>query len=199
MALNANALTTLANVKEQLDIADASQDSLLERLINTASQLIEKYTDRVLVQDTYTEFYFGRGSNQLMLRNYPAEKPTDLRIDNNAVFDVSAVIDTDDYDIDNGSMVSYVGSFPRASSRHNIKIVYLGGFATIPSDLEHASIELVEFLYERSSDRRIGVTSKSKRDETISFVQGIPEFIALMLDPYVRHEFPNSDSPVRNI
>ena len=52
MALNANALTTVENVRLQLEIPLASVDAdltaKLENLINAASQAIENFTKRKL-------------------------------------------------------------------------------------------------------------------------------------------------------
>ena len=48
MALNSNALTSVANLKFQLNIltSDNTQNTMLELYINAASQAIETYCDR---------------------------------------------------------------------------------------------------------------------------------------------------------
>lgn len=197
MALKANALVSLATVKDHLDIpvGNTDQDSRLERMIDSASNLIERYVDRSLVKQSYTERQNGTGTKTLMLRNYPADKPTSLHIGENGVFEATHLIDTADYSLfGTDEIVLHTGLFTRGTN--NIKIIYEAGFSPMESDLENACIELVEFLYERKSDRRVGLKAKSKNGETISFVQGIPEFIANELEPYVRFEFANSNNAV---
>lgn len=66
MALNSDALTTLANLKEEVGIAtaDTSKDSRLERVINRATRWIEKETGRKLKARNYNGFNAtGEGSD----------------------------------------------------------------------------------------------------------------------------------------
>jgi hypothetical protein len=72
MALTADAMTTLADVKAMLGITDATQDVRLENLINFASAMIAKYCDRVFTRSTYTsEAYAGTNRQLLVLRQWP--------------------------------------------------------------------------------------------------------------------------------
>lgn len=198
MALNSNALTDLATVKDDLGISKTDYDSILERMINAASQSIEKYLDRVVKEATYTEFQDGRASNKILLKEYPVSSITSLHIDNDGDFDANALIDSGDYSIDSESML-LLRHRTFTKGYQNIKVVYVAGYSTVPSDIEHACIEYVNYLYVRRSDRRVGVKSKSKGGENITFVEGIPELIAQMLLPYKRNEFPSSNSPVLNL
>lgn len=53
MSLRPEALTTLANLKEQLDITDTSQDSRLEQVINRVTAWLETQTNRKLKARNY--------------------------------------------------------------------------------------------------------------------------------------------------
>ncbi len=53
MALNADALTTLANLKETLGITTSAEDSALERVINRVSKWIQSETGRKLKARNY--------------------------------------------------------------------------------------------------------------------------------------------------
>lgn len=210
MALKANALTDLATAKEHLEIpgADTTQDSKVERFINTASDFFETYCSRKFITQTHTEYQDGRGSNRIMLRQWPitggpadgGTKP-ELFIDSNSVFDASSAVDVTSYYVDSESEFELVligctteGSrFPRGT--RNIKVVYEAGYGTVgagdlPSDLVNACLDYVLWLYDRQNDRRIGRTNKSKGDENVSYEVSIPQSIMNVLDNnYKRVDF----------
>ncbi|MFQ5452255.1 MAG: phage head-tail connector protein [Candidatus Paceibacterota bacterium] len=197
MAVAANALTSLTTAKDHLGITDASQDTRVERWIDTASQMIEKATDRVLYSKSHTEVQDGRGSKSILLRQYPVTAITSLHIDSQGTFDANSLIAAADYaQRDEDELVLRSSTFKRGLQ--NIQIVYTAGFSTIPADLENACLELIEFMYDRRGDRRVGVASKSKRDENITFITKIPEFIMQMIEPYIRVEFAAANVPVEN-
>jgi hypothetical protein len=192
MALNANALVSLATTKDHMEIpsANTSQDIRLERLINTASTMIENQCSRKLKQTTVTEYQDGRGSDRILLREYPASKPSALYIDNDWAWGADTLIDSTSYDILNDSEVILASGLYFRSGRRNIKITYQAGFSTIPDDLVQAALMLVEYMYAATNDRRIGVSSKSKNGEQVYFKDGIPQFVLAMLEPYERCDFP---------
>jgi len=72
MAINSNGLTTVQRVKDFLGITVASNDTILERIINQVSDFVENYCDRTFVETTYTnELYDGTGTDKLFLKNFP--------------------------------------------------------------------------------------------------------------------------------
>jgi hypothetical protein len=199
MPLNANALTSLAKLKDYLEIAvlDTTQDTRLERLIDASSQMIETYCSRSFVSQSRVEYHDGRNANTLMLREYPASKPTKVCIDGGWTFVTSTELATSDYDVVDGSyLVLKSGFFPKGT--RNVQVTYIAGYSTIPSDLEEACLMLAEWLYMHRNDRRSGITQKTKERETITYSKTIPLHITTMLTPYMRLDFPLSDSPVLN-
>lgn len=193
MALNANALVTLNETKTWLDIplSDTAQDALLEGLINTASTRIENHCSRVFKRTQRTELYDGRNSDLLLLRYYPAEKPTALVIHN-------TVIAVDTFELQDEMTVKLLGGvFPKGSL--NVQVTYYAGYATIPDDVQVACKFFVQWLYSMRTDRRVGVQSKNKQSESVSFTSGMPQEIVEMLQPYVRMEFPLVPGAVVNL
>ena len=211
MSLKANALCLLVTLKEHLDIPadDTSLDSKLNRLINVASQFIENYCGRVLVEASYDEYHDGRAGNRLLLKQWPVtggpadsgSKPQVI-VDAGGVFAIADAVDADNYWIANDIELVRVGMWPKGY--RNIKVCYTAGLGkintiaetnTLPSDLEQACLDYVEWLHTMNTDRRIGRNTKSKWDESVSFISDIPPHVAMILEKYVRHEFP-SDAPV---
>lgn len=199
------ALTNLAAVKLHLNIqtSDTSQDAVLTRHINAASLMVERFIDRKVLKATHTEFQDGRGSDRIVLRHWPADKPSELWSDPSGKFvDPACQYNADEYELeltsDGGIGVILLAGrrFPKGS--RSIKIVYQAGYDQVPADMEEATIWTVEFLYDMRSDRRIGVSSKSKNNENTSFRGELPEVVQNMLVPYRRSEFAMASVAVQN-
>jgi hypothetical protein len=204
MAVDANALTSLATVKSHLNIGVliTNQDTKLERLINASSAKIENFLDRKILTRSYTEYQDGRRADRIILKQWPIEKPSELWDDPSGLFtDVSTQIDSADFDIENdgdAGLVQLLNGLRFGRGSRNIKAVYNAGFATVPYDVEEACIMTVEFLYDLAQDRRIGVSSKGKNNESTSFLSDLPDIVQNMLVPYQRSEFGLASIAVQN-
>jgi hypothetical protein len=208
MSLNNNALCTVAQCKAYLDIAsaDTSQDSKLELLINAASSLIENYLDRKLVYQQYVEYHDGRNSDRLLLKEWPAIKPTEIIFDQTWTFNSSNIIPVENYQLESEVMVVLKGyKFPRGN--RNIKVTYYAGYQSpvnggsgqsMPAEIVQAAIMTVAWQYQLRADRRLGVASKGKQGESVSYVKGLPQEIAFMLDLHFRIEVPFAEVGVEN-
>lgn len=199
VSLNPNALTTLEAAKDYLDIPvlDTEQDDRVKRMINSASQRFEKITNRKLKLQTITEYQDGRANSKLVLREWPAQKPSVVNVDSNWVYDSINNLATTDYDVElNQFLVRKSGYFQKGV--RNIKIVYQAGYTDVPSDLEEACLMMIQWLDSMRTDRRVGTKSKSKNGENISFTDDIPPMILNFLEPYIRLEFPESEQSIRN-
>jgi hypothetical protein len=198
-------LTTLTEVLAHLDQpSDAGvEDAKLEKIITRASKRISTFCDRRFITETYTEYQHGRRSNSILLKQFPAVKPTELNIDPEGVFGSETVVDTSDYEIMDDSLVVLKNGLRFQTGVRNIKVVYEAGYGTaalgtIPFDLEDGCIQLVDFMYGLVGDRRIGQLQKSKQGENVTYVQGMPDFVIEAILPYKRYEFATSNAPVGN-
>lgn len=208
MSLNSNALCTIAQCKLYLDIAsgDVSQDARLEQLINVSSSMIENYIDRKLIYQQYIERYDGRVNDRLLLKEWPAVKPTEIRSDNLWSFDNNSIMPVENYEIDQQTTVVLKGYFfPRGNQ--NIRVTYHAGYASpvlggagfpLPTELNQAAIMLVAWQYQLRADRRLGIASKGKQGESISYVKGLPTEISMMLDLHARLELPFTSTAIGN-
>lgn len=71
MPLAANALTTYDTAREELGLAAAEHQAVIERLINSASQAIEKYCGRQFGRRETTDRLQGSGTLRLVLPRSP--------------------------------------------------------------------------------------------------------------------------------
>lgn len=77
------ALTTVARQKQFQGISNASYDTILDRLVDSATDWIEGYCDRRFKETTYTnEEYDGTGSAYLQLRNFPVDSASTFTLQN---------------------------------------------------------------------------------------------------------------------
>lgn len=202
MALSPYALTSLATAKEHLGIPvlNITFDALITRFINEASGKIETFCDRKLKQRTgIIEYQDGFAQDRILLDQWPATKPTELWIDSSGLFtDVANKLDLADYALDVSARGEGIGValvnrcfFPRGTK--NIKVVYDGGFATIPDELEGACLWTISFLYDMRNNQSVGTQTKGKNQENTTYREDLPKYVQDTLLAYKRAEWPTGD------
>ena len=201
MSLNANNLTTVANLKAHLGIPvlETSQDDRLELLINAASQAIERYLDRSIKSQSYTELHHGRRQDGILLRQWPVTAISEVRFDADHEFsEADTLVPADEYGIgdDQNSVIMYDRVVPRGNN--NVRVIYTAGYAAVPSDIEYAALLYCEWLYLFRNRQDIGRPSKSKGDESMAISQGMPEIVMQLIAPYKRNEFVGIEGPIGN-
>jgi hypothetical protein len=189
MGLGLNALTTVINVKSFLGLSTGStgDDTLLENLINVATDMIEgQYCNRPFINvatsssttlQAQTEYYDG-GGKAFFIKYYPISSITSIYDDPDRVY-----TDTGDA-IDSTSYVLYENEgrilldYKSIYQTHSVKVVYTGGYTTgtLPYDIEFAAWELTGLLY-KSRDS-LGVSGKSFSDGSVNYYENRLSFFA---------------------
>lgn len=175
MALNANALITLAELKIWLNISGNTEDSRLEAYINTISSAIEKYLKRTLKAGDYTEKYSGTDEQELILNNYPVNSVDSVAID-------GIELNEEDYEFlssgvllkSDGWLISGLGNYLSGKidfPERNIEVTYNAGFETVPDDLKLVVYEAVSDLYFRKKSGGEVIQSKKVDDVSVTFVK----------------------------
>jgi len=186
MALASNALCTVAMVKEYLDIesSDEDYDTPLENLINRASDIIETYIGKNIINVEHSEeTHDGDGTCYLFLDNYPIISVSTITDDGDSV----STSDCDIY-LDEG-YIYYEDGF---SSGHRVLVVtYTSGYGAaqvnIPEDFEQACIKLVSYWFRRDiSDYS---ATYDEGHELAGPARGIPDSVKQLLNPYKARMF----------
>lgn len=195
MPLSARALTLLETVKEDLGITDATNDTLLERYINEASDFILGEIDRKFIRLTFTsERYEGHNSTDLYLREYPIQS-----IEKIELLDVELVEADEDYELTDrdkeaGRVYRELGwdaqnrqfgpltNTPYGERIRNIKVDYTSGFCTphqdtglslctrdMPYDIEGLIINMVNIAFGKFCTGTKGQSSYKAGSRTISW------------------------------
>lgn len=178
-------LTTVAQCKafRNIDAENTEHDAELDRLIPAVQSWLEKACGRVFDRASVTEYYSGRDWRTcLLVARPPIVSITSLWDDLARTYATpmsSSLFVIEDAD---AGLIRLDG-VTFQEGLQNIKITYTGGFATIPTDLEQAAIEMIWAAREKGVNNLIGVRSRSVADGNLQFVNldwGSPNLEAIL-------------------
>lgn len=175
-------LITLQEIRDDLRFAasEATWDNLLERLIKGVSAAVENYCGRYILARTLTdEKLDGDGTTTLLLRA-PVISITSILNGTTSVTSTMYALyaSTGNLILTNGMVW--------CSGAQQVKITYRCGweFDQLPQDIVEAARYWVIMKFQDIRQDRVGVSSKSFGDETISYVSGMPREVKELLAPY---------------
>lgn len=200
-------LFSVADYKTRFNITATSQDAQIDVLRRHVSALASDHCNREFEDsgNDETEFLDGDGTPFIAVKKPPIISIAGIYIDALRTFDSSTLLTTDAYEImqegrqrDQGLIrllegaewlpqmaTLYGGRFPCMS--RCIKVVYRGGFRSIPLGLKEAAMRWAFTL----SGHAPGVTSETIGAYSVSYAQSsidsaVPPDVRAMLAPYVR-------------
>jgi uncharacterized phiE125 gp8 family phage protein len=159
-------LTTVANVKQWLNVTSNTDDSLLQRLLSAESANIQNYLNRQFAVTAYTDTINGQNTLAVHTVNYPIVSVASVTIDGQLIpQSTDPTVPGWVFDLYSVRLVPWQYRF--TNGQQNISIQYTAGYASVPLDLEQACIELVALRYRERS--RIGVNTQTLGQETTSY------------------------------
>jgi uncharacterized phiE125 gp8 family phage protein len=187
--------TTLARVKRHLnlDADNTDLDDKINDLIPAASLALEHHIGHPLHEATYTEYYDGDRTNEIILDHYPVSAITSINDDLTRVFDAASLLLPANYVYDAngqrniGSVRLFQGTatfFQRGIQ--NVKVVYVAGYATLPEDAEMAAVHLVAWLLSRSGSEGMSAATLGAKSESYE-PDSIPPYIKRMVAAYKKY------------
>ncbi|NBX24228.1 MAG: phage gp6-like head-tail connector protein [Microbacteriaceae bacterium] len=175
------ALTTTAEYKSYAGISGSTDDTFIGLILAAAQTQVAQICNRTFESATVTEIYDGNGEQSIVLRRPPVTSVTSVewatssttwttlpseayRIDLNAgVLSMAnanaSFLNFDDSMIDRPYRIGVRPSFPRGNQ--NVRVVYVGGYATIPDDLKFVVWSMMDMMF---ADRR---ANKAMQSESI--------------------------------
>lgn len=143
-------LTTLAIVKEELGVTNGVSNAILQRYLTSASAAAAQYCNRVFPAETIKDEFWAQRDHSprvisgrvesLQLSRWPIVSVTSVT--ENSV----ALVDGTDFRIDypDGQLIRLnTNGYPRIWPAYPVVAVYVGGFASIPTDVADAIIRMV--------------------------------------------------------
>jgi len=166
-------ITTVAACKafRGIEAGNAEHDEELARLIPAVQAFLEEECGRVFDQGTVTEYFHGdEWRGRLMVSRPPLISITNLWDDTTRVY--ATALDAATYCIDDATagIVRLLDGRTFSPGVRNIKVEYVGGYATMPADLAQAAIEMVWAAREKGVHNLVGVRSRSVADGNMQWV-----------------------------
>lgn len=194
MALDSTiALISLQDAQLYLKISGTSEDNILNFLINEVSAMVNGFCGRHILQKSYTEYYDGDGSTELILKNHPLITLTSLHIsDDTRTFNSSTLI-TNSYVFQNkASGILKLDQYNAEQNiflkgNANIKIVYTAGYAStaIPYDIQQAFKIILGYFYQKFKNQNHQIQSINIGANTTTFlVTDLPSSAKAILNRY---------------
>lgn len=172
-------ISTISGYKAYAGITGTSEDSLLTTLLNMAQSAMERYCGRSFDQATLTEIVNGTGGPTIRAPRFPVTTLTSVEVRTGE--SAWTVVASSGYRLDGAagliwsldytdarvpvestwddvsvsySTVAGSGGWPKGFQ--NIRLSYVGGFATAPDDLVWALYRVIDRMYaERRRDPNI--------------------------------------------
>jgi hypothetical protein len=201
-------LDTLANVKARLGVTTSADDALLAQLQDSADQWVAGFCQRDFGGGTYTEYHPGRAA-VLVLRNYPVQTVTSVRVDPAYGFGVETTVPPSAYVVhaEFGMVQSLTGPFapwsfcvgptparvpPWEALPRAVQVVYSVATGAVPADVRAAYAELIGHWYRRVKTHAaagfLDVTRQRFGDLTTTYLPGQdagpPGEVLRLLAPY---------------
>jgi hypothetical protein len=174
------ALTTLAKLKQYGNITEVESDTLLLRMIDSASASIETYCSRTFLSASHAEVRDGNGNKRMGLRHFPVTAIASVTINGQVIPPRPSPL-SNGYTFDD--LTVRLTGYTFEEGIDNVEVVYTAGLNAIPNDVDLACCEVVMLRY-KSRDR-MGVSSKSLAGETISYTNDdFPDYVTRVLDQY---------------
>lgn len=209
MALTVHALTTVSTIEGELGLGAGSATALLERLINGASEAIERFCGRHFEYEAnISEKVAGYGGVRLVVSRTPVVSIASIAYNGSTISSSEYSIE----DADAGLIYRSTGWKWTAIRRPDITqdrlpgteqklftVTYTGGYVTpqqaadnpaltrsLPYDLEQACIDAVVTWYRDRGENR-NITSEKVMSASLSYNRhALPEPVQEMLAPYRR-------------
>ena len=197
----AHALTTLARVKARLpNVSATGYDTLLETLINGATDFLEKVCGRRFKETTYTNELYngytrdGRRKCSILLKNYPVATLSSIAVTNDGTNWTTLDPTAYQAELDAG-IVHFDSELP--GGYNNVRVTYTAGFKidfdnelsathTLPFDINMACEKLVVREFKKRDAQ--GMTQQTVASDTVLWTQDIDAEIMRIISKYTKVE-----------
>lgn len=158
----ATPIITTVNAKLHLKVSGSSEDTYIDSLVEVATQMIEQYTGRALITQTWEQVYDTLPYKQdyVELHKGPVQSITSFKYYLN---DTQSTFDSAKYNLDDAAIFPRVyldddETWPSLDVRKNAVVIrFVAGYGDaatdVPEPLIQAARLLVGFMYQNREDR----------------------------------------------
>jgi len=175
----------ILSVRDAEDVLAWNDERKTTLAINSVSARFLQHTNRLrITSGSVTEYKRICGVNAFWLRATPVSSVTSVEY--YTLGDLSSTYTSDDYTVNltNGKLVIH-GAIPQNTGQEeSLKVVYTGGWSTVPGDIVFSALQLMR-LDKKRLDGALGVNSESREGFSTSFESGdLPRAVREVWDRY---------------
>jgi hypothetical protein len=181
MAIQAHALVTVSELKDELNVSGTARDATLEEVANRTTALIEGFLDRKVVErsttvgtvttyTTYTEYHtLDRPLEEIYLREWPIVAITSVQeLQTFPSTYATALVEGTTYlkSTNSGKLVRIGtgGAYAWPTGLRGVKVVYRGGYtalSSVPYEIRDVARRLGAMLFKELDRGQQGVSGYS--------------------------------------
>lgn len=146
----------------QEEFGSGEWQQVIETMIDSVSDWVNKYCRRHFIAQDYTEYYDGDGSQTLYLDHYPVNSVTALYLDSEGDFGSGTEVSSSDYRLSSEMGRVWLESTFLPYYPQSVKVVYSAGYAdvaSIPDDLKLAVLDDIKWRFRRWQNNQEGISS----------------------------------------
>lgn len=182
-------LLTLDEYKEYEGLSSTKEDTKLELLVASTSQLVKTYCGNSIIDyysaDKVEEFSIRWSTDVVQLTESPLVSVTSVetRTSESAAYITLAAADYH-VDLATDSIFKVTQRWPHGFGA--VKVTYRAGYATTPADLKLALVDLVRYYYKNEYKDRQTLSGASIENPSAKSSTGVafPDHIKRVLDLY---------------
>lgn len=194
---------TLAEAKTWLGVTGTTEDAVLGDIIAAVDGAIDNFCDVKFAETTVeNEIHDARRSDTLVPKHWPIRSVQAVRIGVNADGTGGSVIPATDYTVSEEAI--RFRHLTMSQQRGYIALDYKHGLDGVPQPVKMAARLSVEGYYRMRARKSVGVVSKAKEGESISYSgawhgqSGLPNEAVALLRDYRLVDFPGGSMATRN-
>jgi hypothetical protein len=187
-------LVTTANVKSFLDIQTTTWDTVIGTLVTSCSVWIENYCGGLRFKNSLsdvTEYYdgdpFEEGNKSIFLKNIPIVSITSVSYASGSLSSPTWTA----YDASTGYVrndkTGELTFYALPVGKQNIRVIYQGGYTSIPEDLQMACLELVARIFNKR--KSFGVATESVGGANVVWEKELDVDLRKTLNRYRNYAF----------
>lgn len=162
---------TATEAKLHCRVDGASDDDLIDGLIAAATEYVEQYTGRSIMQQTW-KLSLDAFSENILLPKGPVQSVSSLKY-----FDregVEQTVSSSDYTLDNASDPAWIvrnadATWPDVLDSVNaVNVTYVAGYSVTPSPIKHAILLLIGDWYRGRENTALGTNQPAEMPHAVT-------------------------------
>jgi len=189
-----------------IDGSNTTHDANLTIIADAIEQSVLNYVETTFeLTEVEGEILDGNISDVVLPLNTPVNSVEGLYFFPNVDGSGGSLVDQAEYKVTREAIYLKFANSPKG--RATVRVDYTYGYDGLPSDVKLMILQTVEAEWRRKGSKSLGMSGRSKKDESESYISdlgqwdertGLPKVLISKLQAYKSFEFPSSPMSQRN-